>query len=57
MTHAQPRMSTLLNVCLRAAETVDEKSAQPLFSARKIVFGIDRPEYVVAGNLPIKSPN
>jgi hypothetical protein len=54
MPGAQPGMSPLLNVALRAAKTVNQKIPQALFGGNKIVRRIHGTEDPVPGNTPVK---
>jgi hypothetical protein len=47
VTHAEARVTALLDVGLRAAETADEEIAETLLSAGEILVGIHRAEEVV----------
>src|SRR5581483_8120327 len=54
MPHAKARMAALFDVGFRAAETVNEKAAETLFSAREIPPSIHRSENIVGRDAPIK---
>jgi len=50
-------MAALLDVRGGPSESINQKIAQPLFSAFKIVGRIERPQHIVAGNLPVERRN
>lgn len=54
VAHTQSRMSALLEVARRSAESADHEIPQPLFRANQIVFRIHRTENVVLRNLCVK---
>jgi len=55
MTHPQPRMPAFLDIARRAAESEDQKVAQPLFgSGEVIVFRVQGAEDVIPGNAAIE---
>jgi hypothetical protein len=54
VTHPQARVAALLDVTLRSTESSDEKVAQPLLGARKIVPRIHGTEDIVFRHLPVE---
>jgi hypothetical protein len=57
VAHAEPRVSSLLDVSLGSTESPDEKVSQTLLSAREIVGRIHLAENIVCRNLPIERGN
>ena len=49
MSGAQPWVPALLDIALRAAETVNQKIPQALFCGDKIVRRVHRTQYIVFG--------
>jgi hypothetical protein len=50
-------MAPLFDIAYRAAKPVDQKIAQPLFSAGQVLGWIHGTQHIVAGDLPIESGN
>ncbi len=55
MPHAQPWMPSILDVPRRAAESINQKVAQPFFRSRQIIGRINRPQNIIRRNLLIES--
>lgn len=55
--HPQSWMAALLDIAWRTTETADQKVAQPLLSAGKIVGRVHRPENVIRRHLRIEGAN
>ena len=55
--HAQPRVSTLLDVAHRSAKAADQEVTQALFGPVQVMRGVHRPENVVTRYLRIESAN
>jgi hypothetical protein len=47
-------MASAFDVALRASKATDQKVAQPLFGAVKVVFRIHRAQNIVLRNLAVK---
>ena len=54
MPHAQARMTALLRIPVRPAESLDEKIAQPLLGGIEIIRRIQRAEHIVSFHPPIE---
>jgi len=54
MPHAQSRVTPLFDIHRRSAKSADQEIPQPMFRSGQILRGIDRPQNVVARDLPVK---
>src|SRR5580658_1450638 len=54
MPHAQPGMTSLLNIGSGSAKAVDQEVPESPLGSLKVVLRVERGQNIIAGNLPVE---